>query len=117
MMTQQDYYEAYRHTADVAGVGQETRHLLNYLSREGRSSKSDIARGLGWYDRKIRKHVELARRAGIPVMSSSGAMPGYWLSTDIHEVEEFIHHEIDSRMASLATQRRRLLETAGSLAV
>jgi hypothetical protein len=29
MMTQQAYYEAYRHTADVAGVSTETRLLLN----------------------------------------------------------------------------------------
>jgi hypothetical protein len=100
----------------VAGVSQETRHLLNYLAREGRSSKSDIERALGWYDRKIRKHVELARRAGIPVMSSSGATPGYWLSTDICEVEEFIAHEIESRMASLESQRQRLRETVSTLA-
>ena len=115
MMTQQAYYEAYRHTADVAGVSTETRLLLNYLAREGRSSKRAIEIGLGWYDRKIRKHVELARRAGIPIMSSSGALPGYWLSTDIAEIEGFIHHEIDSRMASLEDQRRRLMGTVAAL--
>lgn len=48
-------------------------------------------------------------------MSSSGKQPGYWLSVDVHEIDEFIGHELSSRIESLVSQQRALQETVAML--
>ena len=105
------YYDAYRHTASVHGVDRGTRDLLNALVERGRMTKPQLQHLLGVGDRTVRKRVELARRAGVPVMSSSGEAEGYWLPTTIEEIDGFLHHEIRSRIASLADQENAILAT------
>ncbi len=112
---QEAYYEAYRHTATVHEVGEVGRLVLNHLAAHGRSTKRDLCAALILGDRRLRKEVELLRRAGVPVLSSSGHGAGYWLSTSIDEIEGFIDHELASRRASLDEQSSRLRATVGAV--
>lgn len=111
---QQLYYDEYRHTAE-AGFTEDQRTLLNDLARHGRSSKGELISRLGWGDRKVRKTAEMLKRLGIPVMASSGNGKGYWLSTDIDEINHYIGHELESRLASLNQQQMALSATLARL--
>lgn len=117
---QQRIYDLYRHTAQVHEAPVDALELLDVLlsSSSGQPwTKDDLVFALAWPadGRKVRKAAELARRAGIPVISSSGAFVGYGLATSAPELEEFIAAELTSRIDSLEAQRSALSLTARHL--
>lgn len=78
-------------------VGQDTRPLANVSERE------------------LRTTIGKLREQGLPICSAAGATGGYYLASNAGELSEFLKHEIDSRIISLALTRRRMC--AGGLAI
>ena len=113
-MTQQETYETYRHTATVNGVGADGLTLLEWLRLGGPGpwTRHGLAIAIDWGDRKLRKQIELLRRAGVPVLSTSGHHAGYRLASSVEEIDAFCKAELLSRIESLESQLSALHQTA-----
>ena len=59
-------------------------------------------------DRPIRQAINELRHQGFPICSSSSGS-GYWWAKDTSELYEFIHREIEPRIADLSEQRKAMM--------
>ena len=72
--------------------------LLGLLLDGRHWTKEAIEDAIDMPDRHARRAVEALRHAGFPVMSRSSAdAPGYWLTSDADEIEDYIVHEVTPR--------------------
>ena len=83
------------------GVGMETK-LANIIRLHGRISMAELALILGTSERMARKLVEDARRAGVPILSSTHPKQGgYWLGAG-----EEVNHWAKQRKTHIRKQGR-----------
>jgi len=60
-------------------------------------------------ERAIRQAINDLRHEGYPICSTGGTDGGYWWAKDANELYEFIHREIEPRMADLSEQRKAMM--------
>lgn len=63
-------------------------------------------------ERQIRLVVNKLRKSGVMICSTGGIDGGYWIAKDRQELEEFLDHEIRTRINDLREQELALLEAA-----
>jgi hypothetical protein len=66
-------------------------------------------------DRSIRLVINLLRKRGVPVCSTGGVDGGYWIAASAVELDEFIKHELVSRISDLQEQCNALRKTQRQL--
>ncbi len=60
-------------------------------------------------DRAIRQAINDLRHEGYPICSTGGIDGGYWWAANNDELQEFIHREIEPRIADLSEQKKAML--------
>lgn len=93
------------------------RVLAFHIGRENAISRgklrTDVANhGFAVHERALRACIGLLRKAGQPICSTGGEDGGYWLGTSIGEVQDYVDHEINSRIKDLAETKEGILRGA-----
>jgi len=60
-------------------------------------------------DRAIRQAINDLRHEGYPICSTGGTDGGYWWAKDNEELYEFLHREVEPRIADLSEQRKAMM--------
>lgn len=72
--------------------------------KENAMTATELAALTGVDPRQITREIQRIRRGGVPVCASSGEMPGYWISEDPREVEQYCK-TLDRRLKNIRATR------------
>jgi len=68
--------------------------------------------GIKATDRQVRKKIADLRKDGYLICSYASGDGGYYMATNLLEVDEFLHAEFESRVADLSETQRIMKHTA-----
>ena len=105
------------------GLNESVLHVIRQFVGKDNSLARDIlvSRINGNYleasDRAIRQAINDLRHGGYPICSTGGIDGGYWWAANNDELQEFIHRELEPRIADLSEQRKAMMQYAVEHAV